>query len=976
VGVTGVTGNGYRATSTTSLAIAVAVKAFTTQANLAYTTGARARATSTVNGANYMEGLVTAYSGTTLTINVDKIGGSGTLASWNINLAGDVGATGVAGPTGPTGVTGAQGIQGVIGITGPQGAIGVTGATGPQGVQGVQGISGVKGTTGATGVVGPTGTTGPMGEGFAATSVTSLAIGTGSKVFITQAGLAYAIGGRVRASSNAAPTNYMEGIITAYVGTSLTVNVDKIGGSGTKIDWNINAGGDVGATGPIGNTGPLGPTGPQGIQGIQGIQGAVGVTGPTGIQGVQGIQGAQGITGPSGPQGVVGPTGPIGVTGPQGVVGTTGVTGAQGAGYKGTSVTSLAIGTGTKAFATQAGMAFVAGQRARAIDTVSAANWMEGVVASYVTTTLTVTVDLIGGSGTKASWNITEVGAVGLQGSTGPVGVTGPIGNTGPIGVTGPQGVAGVTGNTGVQGVQGPAGATGITGVQGAGYRGTSTDSEAIATGSKVFTTQAGMAFVPGIRARAVYVTDTTRWMEGAVTAYSGTSLTILMDRIGLTGTYANWNITQIGDVGLTGPVGNTGPQGAIGTTGPQGVAGVTGPTGIQGVQGPIGNTGIQGVQGPIGVTGPTGIQGAQGIQGISGVKGTTGATGVTGSVGVTGPSGAQGPTGLLGDTLAHDVTLVAGGVFYSRATYPRMEITKDYISGFLSAGVKRFWIDASSGQAKAGGVILDENGLYISPATDANYTEHAISWGSYIQIIGHSVQTMNKLELTVDTSAIPPEAVIELNAIDTVAGEIPIIRLSAYGSVEGLLEVVGGAGAHVNIGPELKLTGIPISRNADNDTLQIAGGTDVDHGGNLQVYGRDHSTRPGYAILRFGGYDAIGLFRFEHSNTDGTNTVMAAMDYRANFSLGNPAFPTTGNGTINLNNAVAPSSLTDSFVMYARDIVAGNSAAHFRTEAGNIVKLYTQAFIAAPAATVAGCQAAINSIRTLLINSGQMAAS
>jgi hypothetical protein len=36
-----------------------------------------------------MEGLVTAYSGTSLTIGVDNYSGSGTFAAWNINLAGD-----------------------------------------------------------------------------------------------------------------------------------------------------------------------------------------------------------------------------------------------------------------------------------------------------------------------------------------------------------------------------------------------------------------------------------------------------------------------------------------------------------------------------------------------------------------------------------------------------------------------------------------------------------------------------------------------------------------------------------------------------------------------------------------------------------------------------------------------------------------------------------------------------------------------
>jgi len=91
-GSAGPTGPGYTATSTTSLLIAVASKSFTTQAGLAYTAGARARASSAANTGNFMEGLVSSYSSTTLVIAVDLIGGSGTLADWNINLAGQPGA--------------------------------------------------------------------------------------------------------------------------------------------------------------------------------------------------------------------------------------------------------------------------------------------------------------------------------------------------------------------------------------------------------------------------------------------------------------------------------------------------------------------------------------------------------------------------------------------------------------------------------------------------------------------------------------------------------------------------------------------------------------------------------------------------------------------------------------------------------------------------------------------------------------------
>ncbi len=74
---------------------------------------------------------------------------------------------------------------------------------------------------------------------FMGTSTTSLLIGTGSKVFTTQAGLNISVGQWVIGSSQADVANHMIGQVTAYTGTSLTINSTKVGGSGTKADWNI-----------------------------------------------------------------------------------------------------------------------------------------------------------------------------------------------------------------------------------------------------------------------------------------------------------------------------------------------------------------------------------------------------------------------------------------------------------------------------------------------------------------------------------------------------------------------------------------------------------------------------------------------------------------------------------------------------------------------------------------------------------------
>jgi hypothetical protein len=92
-------------------------------------------------------------------------------------------------------------------------------------------------------------------DNLRATSTTSLLIAVASKSFTTQAGKAFQEGGFVTAASDANPANYMYGQVTSYSGTSLVVNVTKVGGSGTLADWNISVSGAIGAQGPAGTPG-------------------------------------------------------------------------------------------------------------------------------------------------------------------------------------------------------------------------------------------------------------------------------------------------------------------------------------------------------------------------------------------------------------------------------------------------------------------------------------------------------------------------------------------------------------------------------------------------------------------------------------------------------------------------------------------------------------------------------------------------
>lgn len=72
--------------------------------------------------------------------------------------------------------------------------------------------------------------------GYAGTSASSFAVGTGSKTFATQTGKLWTVGQIVVVSNGA---NVMRGPVTAYSGGNLTVNVTSAVGGGTYSSWTI-----------------------------------------------------------------------------------------------------------------------------------------------------------------------------------------------------------------------------------------------------------------------------------------------------------------------------------------------------------------------------------------------------------------------------------------------------------------------------------------------------------------------------------------------------------------------------------------------------------------------------------------------------------------------------------------------------------------------------------------------------------------
>lgn len=97
-----------------------------------------------------------------------------------------------------------------------------------------------------------------VAAGLVATSTTSLAVGLGAKSFATQAGKQFGPSNWIMAVSAANPANWMCGPVSSYASTTLAIDSQVFGGSGTAADWVLSLSGPRGATGGTGATGAPG----------------------------------------------------------------------------------------------------------------------------------------------------------------------------------------------------------------------------------------------------------------------------------------------------------------------------------------------------------------------------------------------------------------------------------------------------------------------------------------------------------------------------------------------------------------------------------------------------------------------------------------------------------------------------------------------------------------------------------------------
>lgn len=306
------------------------------------------------------------------------------------------------------------------------------------------------------------------GSGPTATSTTSLAIGTGSKTFTTQANRSLLVGDRIRAKSAANPTHWMEGYITSYSGTSLIVDMDLVGDSGTHTDWNISLTGEPGdvtveltaladaaaasasaaatsetnaetaATNAASSASAASTAATNAANSATAASTSASNASTSATNAAGSASSASSSAGTASTAATNASTSATAAAG-SATAAATSATAAAGsqtaaaasataaasaaAGVRGTSSSSVAIGTGTKTLTTQAGKQWSVGQPLIVMSDADEENYMFGTVTSYSSTTLEVDVTAVGGSGTYADWVINLSGLRGIQGPAGSLDV-------------------------------------------------------------------------------------------------------------------------------------------------------------------------------------------------------------------------------------------------------------------------------------------------------------------------------------------------------------------------------------------------------------------------------------------------------------------------------------------------------------------------------------------------------------------------
>jgi collagen type VII alpha len=566
--------------------------------------------TSGANGSSGSSGTSGAdgSSGSSGTSGADGSSGSSG-ANGSSGSSGTSGANGSSGSSGTSGANGSSGSSGTSGANGSSGSSGTSGANGSSGSSGTSGANGSSGSSGTSGAKGDPGTASEVidvydnagGQTFTTTPITvnldttrynsngsiftlsndeitvntdiraliifrvSIGIGSGtarstSTAYIerdTGSGFSEVDGSRIfmynRTLDNGDQTGTGQLVLDVSSGDKFRIRAVRNTGSdtletiadGSGLTITDLMGGEAGPSGAAGSSGTSGANGSSGSSGTSGANGSSGSSGTSGANGANGSSGSSGTSGANGANGSSGSSGSSGASGANGANGSSGSSGTSGAnganGSSGSSGTSGANGAN--------GSSGSSG--------TSGANGANGSSGSS------------GSSGTSGA-----NGANGSSGSSGTSGANGANGSSGSSGTSGANGANGSSGSSGTSGANGSSGSSGTSGLSGDSYATTSSTSITIGTGTKVFTVSSGLSYTTAQSVVVAY--DGSNYMEGSVTSYVGTTLTVDVTSTTGSGTYASWDINLAGAPGPAGSSGSSGTSGANGSSGSSGTSGTS----------------------------------------------------------------------------------------------------------------------------------------------------------------------------------------------------------------------------------------------------------------------------------------------------------------------------------------------------------------------------------------------------------------
>jgi hypothetical protein len=491
----------------------------------------------------------------------------------------------------------------------------------------------------------------------------------------------------------------------------------------------------------------------------------------------------------------------------------------------------------------------------------------------------------------------------GAAGSSGTSGTSGVNGSNGSSGTSGAQGSSGSSGTSGINGTNGSSGTSGVNGSSGA----------------------------------------------------SGTNGTD-------------------GSSGTSGAQGTNGTDGSSGTSGAQGTNGSSGTSGINGTDGSSGTSGAQGISGATGSNGTSGTDGSSGTSGV-GTNGTSGTSGAAGSSGTSGTGGGGG-----GGDLTIGTTPISGGTVG--------QILFEGSGNVLQEDSKLFWDNTNKGlgigATPSSAVTLDVRAYSDSINDSAFRVRNSGDTANLINVINDG-----EVRIGLNAGGISPVGygqtyigkdagkLNQYTSWNTTIGELANAESTTGGS-SVFIGYKAGLGIYPQgntiIGYEAALSGTNINgavvvgggglknqTGYDFDSVYIGNGAGAYLVGGMnppKASGdTDSNVLIGADTRRIGQTDYNSIIIGATAKGLGTNSSVIGNSTTTLFKL-------WGAGLF--QNVTAPTSaVTDNFHFYSNDIVAGNAAPHFRTEAGNTIKLYTEAAVTTP-----------QGISTALTNLGLLSAS